>query len=93
MSKVSAEKLAFVIADSTSRMGHVLKGIITTERASVVLPITVNAIPALLAAAGCEEVQHLVDEHGAVPVVVIDQDDHAAVRFERVAIVPFHSHG
>jgi hypothetical protein len=85
-SKLAPEKLAFVIAASTSKLGQAMKssGILTTERASVVIPITVDAVPALLAAAGCEEVQHLVSHHGAVPVVVIDQDDHAAVTFERI---------
>lgn len=85
-SKVSTEKLAFVIADSNSRMGLALKhsGVIVTERASVVLPITVDAVPALLAAAGASEVQQLVSEHGAVPVIVIDEDDVAAVSFCQV---------
>lgn len=85
-SKLAPEKLAFVIADSNSRMGLALKssGVIITERASVVLPITVDAIPALLAAAGASEVQQLVSEHGAVPVVVIDEDDLAAVSFCQV---------
>ncbi|MCC6667220.1 MAG: hypothetical protein IT375_25970 [Polyangiaceae bacterium] len=85
-SKVSTEKLAFVIADSNSRMGLALKasGIVTTERASVVLPITVDAIPALLAAAGAGEVQQLVRKHGAVPVIVIDEADVAAVSFCQV---------
>jgi hypothetical protein len=65
-----------------------MKWIISTERASLVIPLTVDAVPALLAAAGCEEVQHLSAEYGAVPVVIIDQDDHAVVRFERVAFAP-----
>lgn len=84
MSRVALEKLAFVIADAKSRMGRVLAGIVSTGRASVVIPVTVDAVPALLAAAGCEEVQHLFLQHGAVPVVLIDQDDRAVVRFERV---------
>jgi hypothetical protein len=86
VSKLAPEKLAFVIADSRSRMGQVIKssGVITTERASVVIPITVDAVPALLAAAEASEVQQLAAEFGAVPVVVIDQHDCAAVRYERV---------
>jgi hypothetical protein len=86
LSKLAPEKLAFVIADARSKMGQAVKssGIVSTERVSVVIPLTVEAVPALLAAAGCEEVQQLALQHGAVPVVVIDQDDHAAVTFERV---------
>lgn len=86
ISKLAPEKLAFVIADSDSRMGLALKssGVIVTERASVVLPTTTDSIPALLAAAGASEVQQLVSEHGAVPVVVIDEDDVAAVSFCQV---------
>jgi hypothetical protein len=87
MSKLAPEKLAFVIADSRSKMGMAMKssGVITTGRASVVIPITVDAVPALLAAAGASDVQQLVAEHGAVAVVVIDQDDVAGVYFEQVA--------
>jgi hypothetical protein len=70
VSKLAPEKLAFVIADTRSKMGQVMKGIISTERASVVLPITVDAIPALLAAAGCEEVQQLVAEHQSSRCVI-----------------------
>jgi hypothetical protein len=86
VSQLAPEKLAFVIADSNSRLGLALKssGAIVTERASVVIPITVDAVPALLAAAGASEVQQLVSEHGAVPVIVIDEDDVAAVSFCQV---------
>lgn len=86
VSKLAPEKLAFVIADSNSRMGQAMKhsGIIVTERASAVIPTTTDSIPALLAAAGCREFKEVVSEHGAVPVIVIDEDDVAAVSFCQV---------
>lgn len=86
VSRVAPERLAFVVADARSRMGQVMRqhGVAVTERASVVIPLTVDAVPALLAAAGCDEVQQLVAEHGAVPVIVIDEDDMVCVAWERV---------
>ncbi len=84
-SKLNPEKLAFVIADSNSRMGLALKsaGVIITERASVVLPTTTDSIPALLAAAGATEVQQVIAA-GGVPVVCIDEHDVATISWERL---------
>jgi len=84
--KMQIEQIAFVVADRASKLGQATTdaGVIVTERASVVLPVTMAAVPALQAAAGASEVQQLVSEHGAVPVIVIDGDDVAAVSFCQV---------
>lgn len=86
VSILPADKLAFVIAGARSTMGQVMRqhGLLVTGRESVVLPISVDAVPELLAAAGCDEVHQLVSEHGAVKVVAIDDDGTACVTWEWV---------
>lgn len=77
------EQIAFVVADKASRLGQATTGagVIVTERASVVLPVTVSGIPALAQAAGLPEVE-LLAQLGAVPIVVIDAENRVAVSYE-----------
>lgn len=81
--KMPIEQIAFVVADKASRLGQATTGagVVVTERASVVLPVTVSGIPALAQAAGLPEID-LLAQLGAVPVVVIDAENRAAVSYE-----------
>lgn len=82
MSKVT-DGLAFIVADTRSKFARALvaSGVIITERASVVMPTTMDSIPALLAAAGAIEAQQVVAA-GGVPVVCIDDHDVASMSWE-----------
>lgn len=52
-------RLAIVVADRASKLGQaiVTSGVIVTDRSSVVLPVTVPAVPALAQAAGLPEAE------------------------------------
>ncbi len=85
-SKLPPEKMAFVVADPNLNLGRATKqsGIIATDRASIVIPVSVDDLPRFAEVVGASEVEQLRVEHGAVPILVIDADDQPAVVWERL---------
>lgn len=85
-SKLEPDRLAFVVADSRSRLGQAIigSGIVAGKQASVVLPTSVEDIPQLMATMNEPDISNGLVEHGAVPVLLIDHEDRIAVVFEQL---------
>jgi hypothetical protein len=83
------ENLAFLVAHRHSTVGQaMLKLVPVTGRASYVLPLSVQDVPALLSTLGLEGLKESLTKKGLVPVVVIEEANTVAVSFEPLVTTP-----
>lgn len=88
-SVLPAVRLAFVVAHVRSTLARAMaqSAVIVTDRSSVVLPVSVGCLPKLGEIGVIPELEQLAAQHGAMPVLLVDEHDCGALSFEKLAAI------